>query len=240
MGASRFMGHEESKHRMIQCIEHLESRRLLAAGQVDPTYGALGTANAPSANGSSPIGLFPALDGGVLAIFNMTKKDSKLVHLNSDGTVDTGFGNGKRINGSGAAEIEQDLTSGRVAVLRRVLGTNSFYLAVLHSDGTTDEGFDTDGIRSLDDLGFTGGGSIKFDSQGRLVIAAQLLDGSVRMARFDNEGMLDPDFGGGGSVKLKLGLQTFPASASPTTTISRLRASRTDKPTFTASPMTAL
>jgi Ca2+-binding RTX toxin-like protein len=204
------MGHEELKQRMVHSIEQLESRRLLAAGQVDPTYGFLGTANAPSAAATSyPIGLFPALDGGVLAIFNMTKKQSRLVHLNSDGSLDTAFGNGKRINGSGAEQIEQDLTSGRVAVLRRVLGTTSFYLAVLHSDGTTDEGFDTDGIRSLDDIGFTGGGSMRFDSQGRLVIAAQLTDGSVRMARFDNEGMLDPDFGGGGSVKLKLGLETL-------------------------------
>jgi Ca2+-binding RTX toxin-like protein len=176
---------------------------------VDPTYGVLGTASAPSANGSVPLGLFPALDGGVLAIFNTTKKDSALVHLNSDGSLDTGFGAGKRINGSGAAEIEQDLASGRVAVLRRVLGTSSFYLAVLHSDGTTDAGFDADGIRSLDDLGFTGAGSMKFDAQGRLVIALQLITGNVRMARFDTEGMLDPTFGGGGSVKLKLGLQTI-------------------------------
>src|SRR6476659_5837751 len=122
-------------------IESLELRRLLAAGQVDPSFGVLGTTRI-SVSPANQVVNVSLLDGDVLAVFNTDVKGrAKIVHLNRDGSIDAGFGKGKPVGSSGTVAIEQDEPTRRIALLRRVLGTNSYYIAMLNSDGTTNKDF---------------------------------------------------------------------------------------------------
>jgi uncharacterized delta-60 repeat protein len=135
--------------------------------------------------------------------------DFALVRCNSDGSLDTSFGNGgtvtTRISGDG---INIDDSAAKAIVidsLGRIIGVGvcpsdcgafDFELARYNSDGSLDNTFGNGGLvtNHFGDA-FSGNSSnaIAIDSLGRIVVAG--FGGGVALARYNPDGSLDNTFG---------------------------------------------
>ena len=132
-----------------------------------------------------------------------------VLRLNTDGTFDTGFGNGGYTSasmGAGASEgygvaLQAD---GRIVVCGRSNATGN-YDAILfrfNTDGTLDNSFDGDGKVStaLTPQNDSGNG-VLVQPDGKILLAGFQGAGgtlTVALARYLNDGSLDPSFGTGG------------------------------------------
>lgn len=136
-------------------VELLERRRLLSAGDLDPSFGTAGIAALPDLDvGTSPV--FEQSDNGKFYIAGQTT----IARLNSDFTLDTSFGSGGT---APLATIEQvdtllPLSDGGVLVAGHTLEhdedmpkqTNYYaYVIRLTSEGDPDTTFSADGVAGL-------------------------------------------------------------------------------------------
>src|SRR5687767_9999966 len=93
-------------------IEALERRTLLAAGQLDPSFGDAGVVTAPPA--IAPVAVLPQADGKVLVAgetiatpglneppYTQATYAAAIVRYNADGSLDTTFGGGDGFVASG-------------------------------------------------------------------------------------------------------------------------------------------
>ncbi|MEH2022998.1 DUF4347 domain-containing protein [Nostoc sp.] len=136
-------------------------------------------------------------------------RDYVLVRYNSDGSLDSSFGNGGKVNGTNgyAATI---LSDGKIVVAGTASnGTNNdFALARYNSNGSLDTSFGNSG-RVLTPIGasFDRVNSIAIQSDGKIVVAGyawSVWNGSNQedfaIARYNTDGSIDTSFGNGGKV----------------------------------------
>jgi len=148
-----------------------------------------------------------------------------VARLNSDGTVDPGFGDAGRVavavpGGFGASGVVID-ASGRIVMSGSALVGSYWQFAFvrLASNGTPDTGFGTggNGIVTIPVSGGSGqANALAIDPSGRIVAAGNAITASWDFAtiRLNDNGALDSSFGSGGiSVVPGWGISTFNAIA---------------------------
>ena len=124
-----------------------------------------------------------------------------LVRYNSNGSLDTSFGQGGVVEisggeGSGVA-IQPD---GKIVEVGEVDG--ELAIVRVNSDGTLDTSFGTGG--EVVDPAVAGGTSVVIQSDGKILVGGYAPEsdsiGGIALVRFDPDGTVDPSFGTDGSV----------------------------------------
>jgi uncharacterized delta-60 repeat protein len=158
-------------------VETLESRRLLSAGDLDPTFGAGGlvTTDFPGSAADRPRQIALQADGKLLEVawhsgFGVGEPTLSVTRFNTDGSLDTGFGEQgiRLIDFPGRGEFFGSIAlapGGKIAVATwsffpttDILGEDSdVSVALLNSDGSFDTNFDSDGMKVFD-VGQAAGG----------------------------------------------------------------------------------
>jgi uncharacterized delta-60 repeat protein len=185
-------------------FQSLESRQLLAAGALDPTFGAGGATAIRVAPGGIIHSVNTLPDGKVLVATTFTGA-FQMYRLNADGTADVTFGDGGRITQNfvptGDTAIAPD---GRIA-----FGGNG-QIAVYLPDGSPDNRFGDMGVVSLSPLlpgaRTVGATEVAFSSNNELIVAGPVKsslpptsNGDLIVMKFTVAGALDASFGEDGS-----------------------------------------
>ena len=199
-------------------LDRLEDRLLLAAGDLDTTFGSAGQVVLASATVQGSIsGVMVQSDGKIVASVNQSNFPNPslvAVRFNGNGTLDTTFGTngvastkiGTRPVASMALALQSD---GKIveAGLFNNAGTNSFALVRFNSDGTLDTTFGTGGTVTTPAAGSGFAQSVVIQPNGMIVAAgSSILSNNLDydVARYNTDGTLDTTFGTGGTVDYKL------------------------------------
>ncbi len=203
--------------RLARCrlfLEPLETRILLSAGDLDPTFGDDGIVltDISTTQGSSEWAESVATqaDGKIIAAgrssFDGLAYDFAVVRYNTDGSLDTSFG--------GAGFVTTDFNSsddrasavsidaeGRILVAGESDG--DFAIARFTSGGILDTTFGPTGTGMLvTDFGANdGASSIAIQADGKIVVAGKS-DNNFAVARYTTNGVLDATFGAEGNGML--------------------------------------
>jgi uncharacterized delta-60 repeat protein len=200
-------------------IELLEDRRLLAAGDLDPTFGLHGLVTT-SFGGSHDYGRGVAIqtDGKTVVAgesYGPGDYDFAVARYNPDGSLDTAFsGDGKLTTDFGSpydyafgVAIQAD---GKIVVAGHSNG--DFAVARYNADGSLDTSLDGDG-KLTTDFGSTSDGaySVAIQADGKIVVAGSSYNSGSKddfaVARYNTDGSLDTLFDGDG--KLTTGFVSF-------------------------------
>ena len=198
-------------------VEPLESRRLLAASSLDPTWGTAGIVTTPIGTGNERIEASALQSDGKLIVAGSTTnvdgtKDVVLVRYSTTGTLDTTFDvDGKVVTAlSSSDDVAYDIaidTLGRYVVVGSTTGgdgTQDMFVARYQTTGALDVTFGTLGVSRFS---FTFSGNdvargVALDTSGRIVVVGETRgsDGSqdMALARLLTGGTLDGAFGIGG------------------------------------------
>ncbi len=171
--------------------------RLNSDGSLDTAFGngLAGANNTVNAIAVQPDG--KVLVAGAFTTVNGTSR-GRVARLNSDGSLDTGFGNGLAgVNGTASALTVQP--DGKVLVagaFTTVNGTSRGRIARLNSDGSLDTAFGN-GLTGVNGTA----SAIALQADGRVLVggAFTTVNGSsrTRIARLNTDGTLDTTFGNG-------------------------------------------
>jgi uncharacterized delta-60 repeat protein len=200
-------------------IEWLEDRRLLSGGGLDPAFGNNGIVETTLPNGQTGVLRSVALqsDGKIVAAGSVTSNSTDefaVVRYNTDGSIDTSFGNGGIVetsfggndDGYGVA-IQSD---GKIVVVGTsvISGVGAFAVERLNTDGTLDTSFGTGGqVRTVDTGGNNAAYAVALQSNGDIVVvgSSAATDGTYpqefALARYNPAGTLDTSFGNNGFAK---------------------------------------
>src|SRR4051794_6353509 len=152
-------------------IEYLEPRRLLHAGELDPTFGTGGTVRLPVSAGTD-IGPFkPGPDGSTLVILRTFAPTATQVRRLFGDSFDAAFGDGGALtlpeNANGLFDMAVDPHDGRIAVLFL-----DGELYVFSADGKVQTSFSGNGalpLKSVLNLSQTSfAGAVRFCDDGSL------------------------------------------------------------------------
>jgi uncharacterized delta-60 repeat protein len=196
-----------------------------ATGQLDTTFNTTGKVLLPSPGNDTAWDVATQPDGKIVAVGSTTDSSRAMVwRYNTDGTPDLGF-NAADTPGSIALDFGGDdlATSVAVAPTGKILvaGITSLnsdgFLAVLKADGTTDNGFSTDGMLPINSGGFDQIFGVAGTADGH-VLAAGSAAGNAAVYRFDStgapdmscdiDGVASVDAGGGSDVANDMALQS--------------------------------
>ena len=215
VGQRSFMGRSSR-------FEYLEDRWMLSAGDLDPAFGTGGivTTNFFGSESNFANDVILQSDGKIVAVGASTQpstaQDFGIVRYNSDGSVDTSFGNGGRVTtvhgGDQTANSVAVDTAGRLVVAGVFHSVpdvgNGLAMARYASNGTLDPSFGSGGKVFLFQSQYWAN-KVGLDATGRLLIAgaSTLLDGTrdFGLARFNSNGTLDTTFATGGIASLSFG-----------------------------------
>ena len=204
-------------------------------GSLDLSFGNGGKVATSFFNNSSFNEVVRALviqpDGKILAA-GAAFEDFGLARFNSDGSLDTSFGNGGKVitdislHGTSTDEvlaISLQADGRIVAAGRSIISPGSEGLAVAHYnfDGSLDTGFGLGGKLTADffptGTGLLGAGlnSVAFQADGKIVaggLSSPIPTSDFGIARYNSDGTLDSSFGSGGKVTTDLGVSRFGGS----------------------------
>ncbi|MBD2680828.1 MULTISPECIES: DUF4347 domain-containing protein [Nostoc] len=149
-------------------------------------------------------------DGSISAT---PQHDFALIRYNSDGSLDTSFGNGGMVitsmsNGQEFIASILIQPDGKVVVTGSGMnnnGSNNFILARYNSNGSIDTNFGSNGKVITDFPGTDDfGNSVALQSDGKIVVGGSTgnigINGDFALARYNSDGTLDANFGNGGKV----------------------------------------
>src|SRR5262245_3793716 len=201
-------------------------------GSLDSSFGAGGkviTDVTGQADTATCLAILPGarmLVGG--QTFNATgggAHDSVLVRYNSDGSLDTSFGNNGKVttdvagfaDGINALAIQADgkAVAAGFADLAASEGIESFALLRYNNDGTLDQSFGAAGKVTTTFSGQDRAQAIAITAGGKIVAAGSTFStrGDFALARYNADGSLDESFGTGGKVTTDFGGNTDFANA---------------------------
>ncbi len=180
-------------------------------GTLDPSFGNGGMAITPVGADAGAFGL--ALQGGKLVAAGVSDDQIAVVRYNSDGSLDTDFGNGGIVTtsvGARAAARAVAVQGGKIVVAGATNnGVDSdFVVARYNTDGSLDTAFNQAGslpgvavtdFTFYDDEAF----ALDIQSNGKIVAAGYTNTGAPQyefaLARYDTDGTLDPTFNPAGN-----------------------------------------
>jgi uncharacterized delta-60 repeat protein len=194
-----------------------------ATGQLDTTFNTTGKVLLPSTGNDTAWDVATQPDGKIVAVGSTTTGNNAMVwRYNTDGTPDMGF-NAADTPGSIALDFGGDdlATSVAIAPTGKILvagiTSSDGFLAVLKNDGTTDNGFSTDGKLPINSGGFDQIFGVAGTADGH-VLAAGSAAGNAAVYRFDStgapdmscdiDGVASVDAGGGSDVANDMALQS--------------------------------
>jgi uncharacterized delta-60 repeat protein len=208
-------GSQKRRRRAVKrrwICERLESRRLLAAGDLDPSFGAGGLVTTDLVSGAVPLddgarAVAIAPDGKIVAAGYARGADFALVRYNADGGLDFTFGSsGKVVTDFGADDEAYDVViapTGKIIVVGN--SGDDFAVARYTASGMLDTSFGSGG-KVVTNLGATDGAvGVALDASGRIVVAGFSDQGGARgydlaVVRYLASGAVDPSFGVSGKV----------------------------------------
>jgi uncharacterized delta-60 repeat protein len=186
----------------MSMMESLESRRMLAAGQLDTSFD--GDGRSPMSFGAGQlIGLQP---GGKIVLQRTDVGGFRLARVNTDGSVDNTFlGGGTLTDTSNSAYFDVSPVDGRIAYVVATSKSTETQIGVFKADGSPDNSFDTDGKEVLT-LGYA---ASQVAWQGsKLIVFGGPYDSNVgainkaTLIRLNGDGTQDSSFGTGGKTTL--------------------------------------
>ncbi len=205
-------------------VEPLEDRRMLSAGDLDPTFGMHGLVTTDFESDNAGYGMAVQTDGKIVVVGNShsgDQRDFAVARYNTDGSLDTSFdGDGKLTtdfywssNDFAYGMVIQ--ANGRIVVAGGSYtgGRNSFAVARYNPDGSLDTSFDEDGklttYFSSSSSDIAKGVAIQAD--GKIIAAGRSYsydpspNEDFAVARYNSDGSLDRSFGGDGKTTADLG-----------------------------------
>jgi uncharacterized delta-60 repeat protein len=198
---------------LVPVVEILESRMLLSAATLDPSFSGDGKLTTDFGNGAVDQAFRVRLTSGKILVAGQSGTDLALARYTSAGALDSTFsGDGKltlNLSPAGSAsnvDVARALAitaDGKYLVAGE--GNGDFAVARYNSDGTIDTGFGGgDGIATADFFGKVGAGAYGMTTTpgGKIVLVGHAFDGTdydLALARFNSDGTLDTTFGVGGA-----------------------------------------
>jgi len=187
--------------------------RYTTGGILDPIFGEDGTVTTDFGGGDSVWGLAFRPEGGIVAAGN-TNGGLAVARYRWDGSLDPTFdGDGKSTPALEGLWYDVALQAdGRIVIVgcRGCLeGNSDFTVARLNPNGTIDEGFGDQGGRT--DTNFGDGDNafaVAIQDDGRIVVGGwtgETPKGDFALARYNQNGDLDPTFDGDGKVTIDFG-----------------------------------
>ena len=222
------------RHALRPRLDSLEGRLLLAAGDLDTTFGQGGIAriDLPTPAEDHSEGVAVQTDGMIITLVTSDGVTSMLRH-DVDGSPDVTFGAGGKVILAGVRastlpdsshqtiSIQAD---GRIVVagVKNNPGTDDdFVVARYNHDGSPDTSFGADGQVATDFGGYDVPVSLAIQADGKIVVGGVRIGVSIfghfAMARYLSDGTLDSTFGVGGKVTTDIALSTYDPGFSTTT-----------------------
>jgi uncharacterized delta-60 repeat protein len=159
-------------------LEALESRQLMSAGDLDPTFGAGGKILAADTVGFPVADMAVQSDGKVVLVGSLNN-DFAITRFNANGTIDRSFGGSGfvRTDFGGVKDIAKAVAiqaDGKILIAGQResdhRGDDRAVLVRLNSNGTPDSTFDGDGKRVLDVKG-SGANALALLPDGKILVA---------------------------------------------------------------------
>ena len=185
-------------------VESIESRLLLSAGAIDPTFGTGGASLIDFSGVGVDIAraIVPLPNGGALVGGDSDGRFA-VARYDANGALDAGFGVGGRTvfpGYRGQVNAMAVDSGGGILLAGSIVVGSTTDLGVVRflSSGAVDSGFGVGGIALG---GFTAAAAwgLAIDDSGRIVVSGEALE-DFAVARFDSTGNLDGTFGSGGKV----------------------------------------
>src|SRR4051812_38346907 len=194
-------------------LEAMEGRTLLSAG-LDPHFGSGGMVLADF-GGSDQGYAMTALNNGKTLVagraWNVDQYDFGVARFNTDGTLDSSFGNGGMVMTDLGSQFDAAYamavqTNGKIVVVGQTEGTGyDFGMVRYNSDGSLDGNFGVGGKVVLD---FAGSYDIAYGvvvhASGKITVAGTATDENFHfrfgLAQFNSNGSLDSTFGNNGQL----------------------------------------
>ncbi len=203
----------------LAAVESLESRCLLAAGDLDPSFGVAGRVLGPSGvNGKVVVAIQG--DGKVVVadtvVFDGMNADFTVTRYNANGSLDTTFGGtGKVVTDLGDAGNIRSVavqSDGKIVVVGyRTAGSQPVFALVRYStDGSLDASFGGTGIVTTAIDSYSAAESIAIQADGRIVVAGWHQNSThdhsgFAIVRYNSNGSLDTSFDGDGKLTTDFG-----------------------------------
>jgi uncharacterized delta-60 repeat protein len=190
--------------------------RLNTDGSVDETFGDEGRIVTPIGLSYDSLEAIAVQPDGRIVTAGYARRaaggtDLALLRYTSDGVPDLSFGNNGRVIGgpcghsdSGVASLEI-LTDGKIVASGECGGLAVFRF---NPDGSLDTSFNKTGAAVIDSLQTSGPSDLEIQNDGKIVIAGRaFVNGRNEfiVARYDQNGSLDPSFNGSGIVTRSIG-----------------------------------
>jgi uncharacterized delta-60 repeat protein len=191
-----------------------------ADGSLDPFFGGGGRVTTSFAGDATAAAVAVQPDGKLVTVghaSNGTTSGFALARHDSDGTLDPFFGSSGRVVTGFAGDAEALALvlqpDGKVVAAGRVSDgvTSRFALARYAADGSLDPFFGSQGRVVTTFSGDAAASALVIQPDGRLIAVGRASSGGTRtfaLARYDDDGTLDPSFGSGGRV-----ITSFPGDA---------------------------
>ena len=160
-----------------------------------------------------PDGKIVVVGGAELIPGNFASRDFAVARYNTDGSLDSTFGNGGKVTSS-LGEIDSASSvvvqpDGKIVAGGGGALTIDFALVRYNTDGTPDTTFGTDGTVTTDLGGSDYAPAVALQPDGRIVAAGSAFFAPATwifsLARYTSSGSLDPTFGAGGKVTSSFG-----------------------------------
>jgi uncharacterized delta-60 repeat protein len=215
----RIMGRERERRRakagLLPQVESLEGRRLLSAGDLDPSFGYGGVVTTHLGDGVDTVrSVAVQADGKIVAagyVWHGSNTDFTLTRYNPDGTLDGSFGSGGMVTthfaGNSGRAYNVTLQADGKIVAAGYDGNDStadFALARYNADGSLDDSFGSGGLVTTDFAGSMDEAyGVTLQADGRIVAAGLAVLGghdAFALARYNADGTLDGTYGSGGRV----------------------------------------
>lgn len=143
-------------------------------------------------------------------------RDFALARFNSNGTLDTSFGNGRKVTTDFAGLDDEALSAviqadGKILVAGDSTTTSGrdFALVRYNANGTLDTSFGNGGKVTTDFAGFDDGAvSVHLQPNGKIILtgtAQNSSDSDFAVARYNSDGTLDTSFGTNGKITTNFG-----------------------------------
>jgi uncharacterized delta-60 repeat protein len=190
-------------------FERLESRQMMSAGDLDPTFGVGGKFIAPDTIGF-PVADMAVQPDGKMVLVGSLNGNFAVTRLNANGTIDPTFGGGGfvrtdfgNLDEAHAVAIQPDgkiIVAGQRGFLSFADHAN-FAVARYNPNGSLDKTFAADGKRTIDFGQFSVANALALQPDGKILVAGTADTGLISInrdfavARLMPDGTLDRSFG---------------------------------------------